>query len=90
MNRWSLLGMSGLYVLVIILALMVVTNRHHARQLFAEIQELEKERDDRSADWSRLKLEQSARLNQVRVETQAKQQLRMQKPSADNIKVIRE
>lgn len=90
MSRWRLLGMLGLYVLVIILALMVVNNRHHARQLFAEIQELEKERDDRSADWSRLKLEQSARLNQVRVETQAKQQLRMEKPSADNIKVIRE
>ena len=54
------------------------------------MKELEQERDDRSADWSRLKLEQGARLNQVRVETQARDKLRMQKSSADNIKVLHE
>ena len=90
MNRLQLLSLLALYTLVIGLALLVVNNRHYARQLFAEIQELEKERDERSADWSRLKLEQSARLNQVWVETKAKQELKMLKPSADNIKVIRE
>ncbi len=90
MSRWQALGLLVLYLMVLGLALLVVHNRHHARQLFAEIQELEKERDEKSADWSRLKLEQSARLSQILVESRAKQELGMQKPSADNIKVIRE
>lgn len=90
MTRGRLLGLFVMYVIVIGLALVVIGNRHYARQLFAQIQELEKERDEKSADWSRLKLEQSARLSQILVETRAKDALQMQKPSADNIKVIRE
>lgn len=90
MNRGGLLSLALLYFLVIALALVIVVNRHHSRQLFAELQKLEKERDELSADWSRLKLEQSTLLNQVHVETRSKQVLKMQKPSADNLKVIRE
>ncbi len=90
MTRGRLLGLFVMYVIVISLALVIIGNRHYARQLFAQIQELEKERDEKSADWSRLKLEQSARLSQILVETRAKDALEMQKPSADNIKVIRE
>lgn len=90
MSRGSLLSLFLLYVLVIGMALMVVANRHHARQLFAELQKLEKERDELGAEWSRLKLEQSTLLNQVHVETRAKAELKMQKPTADNIRVIRE
>ncbi|HRJ51660.1 MAG TPA: cell division protein FtsL [Candidatus Thiothrix moscowensis] len=90
MNRGRLLGLGLLYLLVIGMALMVVANRHEARQLFAELQKLEKENAELSAEWSRLKLEQSTLLNQVLVESRAKQELGMQKPSADNIRVIRE
>lgn len=90
MSRGSFLGLLLLYVLVIGMALLVVVNRHQSRLLFAELQKLEKERDELSADWNRLKLEQSTLLNQVHVETQAKQGLNMQKPSAENIKVIHE
>lgn len=90
MSRGGLLGLLLLYVLVIGMALLVVVNRHHSRELFAELQRLEKERDELSADWSRLKLEQSTLLNQVHVETRSKEVLKMQKPSAGQIKVIRE
>jgi cell division protein FtsL len=90
MSRGGLLGILLLYALVIGMALLVVANRHHSRELFAELQRLEKERDELSADWSRLKLEQSTLLNQVHVETRSKEVLKMQKPSAGNIKVIRE
>lgn len=90
MSRGGLLGILLLYALVIGMALLVVVNRHHSRELFAELQRLEKERDELSADWSRLKLEQSTLLNQVHVETRSKEVLKMQKPSAGNIKVIRE
>ena len=68
MHRWKLLGLGLLYVLVVGLALSVTINRHQARQLFLELQQLERDRDQLNADWSRLTLEQSTRLNQVRVE----------------------
>jgi cell division protein FtsL len=90
MSRGSLLGLLLLYVLVVGMSLLIVANRHHSRELFAELQRLEKERDELSADWSRLKLEQSTLLNQVHVETRSKEVLKMQKPTADNIKVIHE
>lgn len=91
MIRASFLGLLALYVLVIGMALLVVANRHEARQLFADIQKLDKERDELNADWSQLKLEQQGvLLNQVHVDTRANQELGMHKPSAENIKVIRE
>ncbi|MEZ5536967.1 MAG: cell division protein FtsL [Thiolinea sp.] len=90
MGRWQLGGMVALYVLVVMLAIMVVANRHHARQLFVDYQQLEKERDTLNASWSRLTLERSTRLNQVYVERQARRELDMQKPAAEKIRIIRE
>ncbi|MCB1637978.1 MAG: cell division protein FtsL [Thiothrix sp.] len=90
MRRWELLGLGLSYVLVVSLALAVTINRHQARQLFLDLQQLERDRDQLNADWSRLTLEQSTRLNQVRVESRAKKELGMQKPSADSIRIIRE
>lgn len=90
MTRAEFFALLVLYAAVIGMSLLVVVNRHHSRQLFAEIQVLEKERDRLSAEWSRLKLEQSTLLNQVHVEKRARQKLKMRKPSADSIKVVRE
>ena len=90
MNRANVLSLLVLYIMVITAALWLVQNRHTSRQLFMELQTLEKERDRLSAEWSRLKLEQSTILNQIRVDNRAKSELGMQKPSAEQIKVINE
>ncbi|PIE00536.1 MAG: cell division protein FtsL [Thiothrix nivea] len=90
MSHWRLGGIIALYVLVVTLAVMVVVNRHHARQLFVDYQRLERERDELNASWSRLTLERSTRLNQVYVERQAKRELGMQKPAPEKIRIIRE
>nr|CAA6830228.1 MAG: Cell division protein FtsL [uncultured Thiotrichaceae bacterium] len=90
MGRWQFGGLITLYVLVVSMAILVVVNRHHARQLFVEYQQLEKERDTLNASWSRLTLERSTRLSQVHVERRAKRELNMRKPSSDNIRIIRE
>lgn len=90
MGRWQFGGMVALYLLVVAMAVFVVVNRHHSRQLFVEYQQLEKERDALNASWSRLTLERSTRLNQVYVERRAKRELSMNKPSSDNIRIIRE
>lgn len=90
MERWQSVSLMLLYLVVVSLAITVVVNRHHARQLFVEYQLLEKQRDQLNANWSRLTLEQSTRLNQVYVERRAKRELGMQKPSVDKIRIIKE
>ena len=90
MDRWQIGSFAVLYVLVITLAITVVVNRHHARQLFVDFQQLEKKRDELNASWSRLTLEHSTRLNQVYVERSAKRELGMEKPSANKIRIVRE
>ena len=90
MDRWQAGSLTALYVLVIVMAITVVVNRHHARQLFVDVQQLEKKRDELNANWSRLTLEYSTRLNQIYVERNAKRELGMQKPSADKIRIVRE
>jgi cell division protein FtsL len=90
MSRANVLSLLVLYIMVITAALWLVQNRHTSRQLFMELQALETERDRLSAEWSRLKLEQSTILNQIRVDNRAKSELGMQKPSAEQIKVINE
>ena len=90
LHRWHSLATVLLYLLVIGLALMVVANRHHARQLFVELQQLQKDRDQLSATWSRLVLEQSTQLNQVYVEKHARVVLGRQKPTTANTQVMHE
>lgn len=90
MERWQFFGLTFLYVAVIGMSILVVSNRHQARQLFVEVQTLEKERDRLNSDWSRLKLEQSTQLHQLRIEQRAREGLKMRKPLAQDIGVIRE
>jgi cell division protein FtsL len=90
LHRWQSLATVMLYVLVITLAVMVTANRHHSRQLFVDLQQLQKERDQLSATWSRLLLEQSTQLNQVYVEKHAREVLGMQKPTAETTQVLHE
>ncbi|MEE9445936.1 MAG: cell division protein FtsL, partial [Cocleimonas sp.] len=89
-NNWQFPLLSLLFVAVIFVAIKTVAHRHEARTQFVELQKLEKERDKLAAQWSRLKLEQSTMLNQVRVERLARWDLKMQMPKPSDIKMIRE
>lgn len=90
MKPWQIPLMVLLYVGVIVVAIQVVMNRHQARTLFSELQQLEKERDSLTAQWSRLKLEEGTLLNQVVVETRARQEMNMRVPRQSEVKVIHE
>ncbi len=90
MKSWKLSLMTVLYVGVIGVAVQVVMNRHEARNLFSQLQQLEKERDSLTAQWSRLKLEEGTRLNQLVVETRARQELNMRVPRQADITIIHE
>ncbi len=78
MIRW-------LIFLTLILALLasaigVVAQRHESRQLFAELQDAQAERDAARVEWSRLQLEQAWLAEAGRIEQQARAQLNMDRP----------
>ena len=79
-----------LFAVIVFVSIKTVIHRHESRALFVELQKLEKERDRLLAKWSRLKLEQGTKLNQVRVEQQARWSLSMQTPKSSEVKVVRE
>jgi len=88
--NWQLSLLLVLFVAVVFTAIKTVSQRHEARSQFVKLQKLEKERDKLAAQWSRLKLEQSTMLNQVRVERLASRDLNMQMPKPSEKKMIRE
>ena len=79
-----------LFVSTVWLAISVVENRYQVRSLYTKLDMLEKQRDELSLTWSRLRLEKSATLNHGRIERLARDNLNMKMPDMVDIKVIRE
>jgi len=88
--NWQLPLLVVLFATIVFVAIKTVVHRHESRNMFMQLQVLEKERDKLSAQWSRLKLEQGAMLNQVRVEKSARWDLNMKIPKASEVRVVRE
>ena len=59
-GRYELLVCVLLAAAVVASAVWVASTRHQARQLFIELEALNRERDRLQVDWGRLQLEQSA------------------------------
>ena len=74
--------------LVIASALGVVRARHESRQYSAELGALEQARDDAMAEWSRLQIEQAYLADAGRVESEARERLRMREPERPLILVV--
>ena len=89
-KHWRLILLFALYVGVVFTAIEVVAQRNYTRTLFVEEQKVQQQRDELTAEWSRLKLQQETDLNEVRVEAQARRKLGMHSPRAVDIRVIRE
>lgn len=66
----------------------VVYTRHESRQLAVELGELENQRDDVIAEWSRLQLEQAWLADAGSVESKARDQLGMGTPDSPHILVV--
>ena len=76
--------------MVFISAVEVVYARHQTRKLFVEIQDLEKERNVLDEEWGRLQLEQSTWATDDRVESLARDVLKMKTPEMKEIIFIRQ
>jgi cell division protein FtsL len=66
----------------------VIKAKHQSRQLFVELEELNRERDRLQIDWGRLQLEQSTWGTHPRIESLASQRLNLASPRPDQIVVI--
>lgn len=77
-----------LVILILVSALSVITLRQQNRMTFAQLQTLERERDNLNIEWGRLLLEQGAWSQHQRVEKIARTRLGMQIPEGNQIEFI--
>jgi cell division protein FtsL len=66
----------------------VVGAEHRARQLFIELEELNREQDRLQIDWGRLQLEQSTWATHPRIESLARERLRLTVPADEQLLVV--
>jgi cell division protein FtsL len=68
----------------------IVLARHESRQLFAELEALNREQDRLEIDWGRLRLEQSTYATHPRIEQVARDDLGLALPAQRQIIVVAE
>lgn len=78
-----------LFAAVIVVSIAVVQTRHESRQLFAQLQTHQAERDALNVEWGKLLLEEGAWSQHRRVELMARSRLDMNTPDAANIHAVR-
>lgn len=79
-----------LAVAVVVSAVWVAATRHEARQLFIELESLNRERDRLQVDWSRLQLEESAWAAHPRIESLARERLSLALPDQRDVVMLTE
>ena len=86
--KLSTLILLVLLAAVVVSALAVVHGRHRHRQLFVELSELEKQRDELNIEFGRMQLEQATWADPNRIEQIARGQLGMKYPEAADLRVV--
>lgn len=79
----------ALAALAVASAVGVVDARHQARQLFIELQELNRDRDELNIEWRQLQIERSTWAAHARVEQLARDKLSMSVPSPADIEIVK-
>ncbi|MFN7781568.1 MAG: cell division protein FtsL [Aquimonas sp.] len=89
MNLRVLIGLP-LLVGVVLSGIALVQSRHAHRQLFAELNRLEAQRDELNIEFGRLQLEQATWGETFRIERVAREQLGMRSPEPAEVQVVRQ
>jgi cell division protein FtsL len=84
----ELAGVLVLAVLVTASAVWIVDTEHRSRQLFIKVEELNREQDRLQIDWGRLQIEQSTWATHPRIETLARERLKLTVPADDQLVVV--
>ncbi len=69
-------------------AIGVVYTKHQSRKLFAELQQLQTERDRMDVEWGRLQIEQSTLATHTRIEALAREKLSMATPAPKSVVIV--
>ena len=77
-----------LTLVVMMSAVAVVQAKHESRKRFAQLQALEKERDQMNVQWGQLQLEQGTWATHSRVERIARTRLNMRVPDSESTVII--
>lgn len=85
----SLLLGTALATAVVGSAVAAVDARHQARQLFIELQGLNRARDELNIEWRQLQIERSTWAAHARVEQLAREKLEMAVPAPGDIEVVK-
>jgi cell division protein FtsL len=80
----------GLSVALVATGVWLVMAKYEARQLFAELEALNREQDRLEVDWGRLRLEQSTYATHPRIESIAREQLHLRMPQPAQLIVVAE
>lgn len=75
---------------VVASGLWLIGTEHAARQLFVELEALNREQDRLAVDWGRLQLEQSTWATHSRIESLARERLDLAAPTEQQIVVVTE
>ncbi len=67
---------------------LVVGAKHRSRQLFIELEELNREQDRLQIDWGRLQIEQSTYATHSRIETLARERLHLTEPRDEQLVIV--
>lgn len=89
MNSLMRLGVVLLLALNLVSALAVIFTTYQTRQLFGELQQLEKVNHQLSTEYGRLLLEESAWSSPGLIEQKARRDLNMSEPDESNTRVLR-
>lgn len=85
---FELAGVLALAVLVTASAVWIVDTEHRSRQLFIKVEELNREQDRLQIDWGRLQIEQSTWATHPRIETIARERLKLTVPADEQLVVV--
>lgn len=85
------IGVLGLLVTAVTgTGVWVIQAEHQARQLFVELESINRERDRLQADWGRLQLEESTWATHMLIEAIARERLNLRQVDADEIILVAE
>ncbi len=86
-KQWLLLML--LWVATLGFAAGAIYTKHRSRELFVQLEQLNRQRDNLDIEWGQLQLEQSAWSTHAFVERVAVTRLNMAQPEARRIQVVR-
>lgn len=86
--RLLIVAVTALWLLTLASATGAIYSKHRARELFVELEQLNRRRDNLEIEWGQLQLEQSAWSTHAFVENVAANKLKMRSPRPAEIAVV--